>query len=284
MNFYRLIGWLPFPLLYILAGAAYLVTYYIAGYRKGIVRENLRCAFPDRNERELTVLAKMYYRQLAQVALEIIKARRMTREEFRRRVTLRNPELLRQYSDDFHNSFIILTIHQGNWEWMLHGITATLDIPLDPIYKPLHNAAADNLVYEVRSRFGSRPIPVASATRDLLRHRRQFRALAMVADQAPTRRERSYWTTFMNREAPFHPGAENIARLTGFPVIFAQCRRLRRGYYEIEFHPLGEPGPEEENTLTERYVRMAERAIREEPGSWLWSNRRWKRRRALEQA
>ncbi len=33
-----------------------------------------------------------------------------------------------------------------------------------------------------------------------------------------------------------------------------------------------------------RYVKMAERAIRGEPESWLWSNRRWKRDPVAEQA
>jgi KDO2-lipid IV(A) lauroyltransferase len=31
-------------------------------------------------------------------------------------------------------------------------------------------------------------------------------------------------------------------------------------------------------------VRIAEQAIREQPESWLWSNRRWKRRREENQS
>jgi KDO2-lipid IV(A) lauroyltransferase len=88
----------------------------------------------------------------------------------------------------------------------------------------------------------------------------------MVADQSPVRRERSYWTRFMHRDAAFYLGAETIARTTGFPVLFAQCRRLRRGHYQMELHKLGEaPYDGEAHSLTESYVRMAERAIREEP-------------------
>ena len=84
----------------------------------------------------------------------------------------------------------------------------------------------------------------------------------------------------MNRAAAFHTGPETIAGLTGFPIVFAQCRRLRRGYYEIELHPLAAPPyGDEEHSITERYVQMAEQAVRAEPESWLWSNRRWKRTR-----
>lgn len=285
MILYRLLGYLPFPLLYALAWLVYLALYYIVRYRRPVVWDNLRQAFPDRSEAELTILAKDYYRQLAQVALEIVKARRMSETDFRNRVRVINPELLREYSNDFQRSIIMVAIHQGNWEWLLNGTTLVLGKPLNPIYKPLHIKTADKLVFEVRSRFGSRPLPLADSAKDILRHRRQSRILVMVADQSPTPNERGVWTTFMNREAAFHPGPESLARLTGFPVVFAQCRRRSRGYYELEFHPLAEPPyTGDEHAITERYVRMAERAIREEPESWLWSNRRWKRDRASEES
>ncbi|MCB1699871.1 MAG: lysophospholipid acyltransferase family protein [Halioglobus sp.] len=279
---YRLLSWLPLPVLYLLAWPAHLLLYYVAGYRKAVVRQNLTRAFPDRTVSEITVLAKKFYLQLAQVAFEILKTRRMSAADIKRRVTLVNPELLRSYSNDYSNSLILLAIHQGNWEWMLHGARLALDIPLDPVYKPLHSKPLDRLIFEIRSQFGSRPIPLASAPRDILRHRREFRGLVMVADQAPIASERSYWTTFLNGDAAFYEGSEAIARLTGFAVLFAQCRRLRRGHYEVEFHEVAQPPYTQskvERPIIERYVQLAEAAIRAEPESWLWSNRRWKRKR-----
>jgi KDO2-lipid IV(A) lauroyltransferase len=276
---YRLISWLPFPLLYTLAWLAYLVLYYVTGYRKAVVRQNLGRAFPEKSEAEITALARTFYRRLAQVALEIVKARRMRREQFLERVRLVNPEKLREASDGLRQSVIVLTIHQGNWEWMLHGVKLHLDIPIDPVYKPLHNSGLNQLMLEIRSQFGSRPIPIASAARDILRRRREFRLFVLVADQAPIEGERSYWTRFMNRQAAFHEGGEAIAKMTGYPVLFARCRRRSRGYYEVEFSEVARPPYDDsEHRIVENYVRLAERAIRAEPESWLWSNRRWKRR------
>lgn len=283
MFFYRILSWLPFPLLYLVAWLGYLLLYYVTGYRKAVVRQNLHRAFPEKSENEITVLAKKFYRQLAQVAVEIIKARRMSPTDFKKRVRLENPELLQAYSNDFSDSVIVLTIHQGNWEWMLHGASIALDIPIDPVYKPLHNRTVDRLIYDIRSQFGSRPLSMAESTRDILRRRREFRIFVMVADQSPIRRERGYWTRFMNQEAVFYQGAETIARMTGFPVLFAQCRRLRTGYYEVEFHEVATPPYDKaSHEIIDNYVRLAEQAIRSEPESWLWSNRRWKRDRAAE--
>ena len=281
--FYRLLSCLPLPLLYPLGWPCYLLLYHVAGYRKATVRQNLRQAFPEQSEKEITVLAKKFYRQLVDVALEIVRTRRMSAAELRRRVTVSNGELLQRYTGDARQPVIVLTIHQGNWEWMLHGVSLALDVPIDPVYKPLHNPAMDRLMLEIRSRFGARPIPMASAPRDILRRRREFRLFVMVADQAPIRRERSYWTTFLNAEAAFYEGPEAIARLTGYPVLFARCRRRARGYYEVTFEEVARPPyPKDAHPVLDKYVRLAEQAIREEPQSWLWSNRRWKRERRRE--
>jgi KDO2-lipid IV(A) lauroyltransferase len=276
--FYRLLSWLPLPLLYVLAWPGYLLLYYVAGYRKVVVQQNLSHAFPDKSEREITVLAKKFYLQLVQVAFEILKTRRMNAADIKQRVRVVNPELLREYSNDFQEPVIMLSIHQGNWEWMLHGVKLALDIPIDPVYKPLHNEKMDKLIFEIRSQFGSRPITMNSAPRDILRHRHEFRLFVLVADQAPIESERSHWVSFMNRYAAFYQGGEIIAKTTGYPVLFAQCRRCSRGYYEVEFREVARPPHDREgHHIVEQYVRLAEQAIRSEPQSWLWSNRRWKR-------
>jgi KDO2-lipid IV(A) lauroyltransferase len=280
---YRLLSWLPLPLLYSAAWLGYLFLYYVAGYRKSVVRQNLTAAFPDQSEREITVLGKKFYRQLAQVAAEIIKTPRMAAADFKQRVSLLNGEMLREYSNNFRESVIVLTIHQGNWEWMLHAVRLGLGIPVDPVYKPLHNETLDRFMFDLRSQFGSRPLALDEATRDILRRRREFRVFVMVADQSPISRERSYWTMFMNREAAFYLGPEVIANTTGFPLLFAQCRRLRRGHYEVEFKEVARPPYRKDgHAILDRYVQLAEQSIRSEPESWLWSNRRWKRDRATE--
>ena len=283
--FYRLISYLPFALLYGLAWLGYLLLYHVFRYRRKVVKTNLANAFPDKTVAERKRLEKAFYRRLCQVALEIIKARRMPAEAFLQRAKFVNPELLEQYSEGFSKSVIVLTIHQGNWEWMLHGATTRFQIPIDPVYKPLHNQSADKMVYEIRSQFGSRPLSMDESVKDIIRRRREFRVFVMVADQSPIRSERGYWTKFMNQEANFYLGAETIAKMTRFPVLYAQCRRIRTGYYEIEFKEVAKPPYDKaSNEITDRYVALAEAAIRAEPESWLWSNRRWKRDRAREEA
>ena len=263
---FRVVSWLPFFLLYPLSWVVYVLLYYVSGYRKAVVKQNLERAFPEKSAKEITVLRKKFYRQLAMVALEIMKAGGMQKEDFLERMKIRNPELLASYSKDFSESVIVLTIHQGNWEWMLHGAVAGFGIPIDPVYKPLHNEAVDKLIYDIRARFGSRPLSMEESTKDIIKRRREFRIFVMVADQAPIRAERSLWTQFMNQEAAFYLGTEILAKMTKFPVLFAQCHRMSPGHYELEFHEVAQPPYEKEShEIIERYIELAEMAILNEP-------------------
>jgi Kdo2-lipid IVA lauroyltransferase/acyltransferase len=278
MIFYRALAWLPLSILHALAWLAYLLLYHVVRYRRDVVRQNLANAFPEKSEQERTALGRAFYWRLCQVALEIIKAQRMTREDFLERAKVINPEVVQASTNNFTESAIVVTVHQGNWEWMLHGVALAMDIPLDPVYKPLHNKTADKLIYDIRSKFGSRPLAMAESAKDILRRRKEFRLFVMVADQSPVRSERSHRAQFMNQPAAFYQGAEVIAKMTRFPVLFARCTRLRSGYYEIEFEELAKPPYDKaSNAITERYIELAEQAIRREPESWLWTNRRWKR-------
>lgn len=288
MLFFRAISFLPFFLIYRIGWVFYLLLYYLLGYRKKVVIDNIKQAFPEKNEKEVRVLAKRFYRHFADLFMEVVKAHQMNSEEFKKRCKILGEDLLIQQS--IQNGakktrpIIVLTIHQGNWEWMLHAVSQNLGIPIDPVYKPLHNKSWDQFIREVRGRFNSRPIPMKQAGRDILKRKNGFRLFVMLADQTPVEGERSYWVSYLNKEAPFYLGAEKIAYLTQYPVFFAQCRRLKRGYYELEFKELAVPPYENtkdknNHQIIDAYVSAAEAAIYEQPETFLWSHRRWKRSR-----
>ena len=85
---------------------------------------------------------------------------------------------------------------------------------------------------------------------------------------------------FVTSVTVFFDGIEKMALKFHMPVYFCRQRRLRRGYYELEFLRLYD-GVEQvaPNEVTERYVRQLESDIVADPGMWLWSHRRWKHRR-----
>ncbi len=278
LRLYYAAGQLPLALQSALARLIYSVLYRLTGYRRGVVHNNLQRAFPQKNATELTLLQKKYYRHLSNLAMELLRGMHMTEEEFAASVHQTNPDVLQACTDNYQRSVIILTIHQGNWEWMLHGSNAAIPLPFVAIYKPLHSAAADQFMYRLRSRFGATAVPVRQAARDVLAKREKPRCIVMLADQSPTPDEQTYWPLFFGSPTAFHAGPARLAALTGHPVVFAQCRRQSTGQYCVIYEVLAEADkPVDEAQLTQRYATAAEKAINADPESWLWSNRRWKR-------
>ena len=274
---YRAVALLPLPVKYALSTIAAWCLRRVFRYRAKVIDNNLQAAFPDQDAAWRIDIANRFYRQFTDVAVEIVHASRMELDDFRRRVTVEGLDKLESLAADRSRSVIVLTIHQGNWEWMMHAANAHGDIPIDPVYRRLHNEGSDRFAYEVRSRFGGEPILMEKVARNVLKHRRRFRALVLVADQSPGERDNVYWTDWLNQPTAFFTGPATIAQLTDFPVMFARCRRKSRGRYHLSLIPIVEtPGQLTEEAIIEAYVRAAEETIRDEPESFLWSNRRWK--------
>ncbi len=85
----------------------------------------------------------------------------------------------------------------------------------------------------LRSQFGAELVPAKELLASLLR-RRDARAIAMVADQAPVSSDFRHWTRFLEQPTAFYMGPEKIAQATRFAVIFARhaahlARPLRSG-------------------------------------------------------
>ena len=278
---FRVLSKLPLCLLYLLSDLLYLVVYYLVPYRKGIVFNNLRNSFPDKQPAEITRIAKSCYKNLSDITVEAIKAISISPEDLKKRVDFKDQDILEDYARK-QQSVILMTTHQCNWEWLLLAGCLKLPFPLDAVYKPLHNQKADVLMLEMRSRFGGNPIPLKNIIVEMMKRKKIARGFAIVADQTPLRDEEKYWTRFLNRDTAFAVGAEKIARFTKYPVIFVAMERVKRGYYQVSLQRLAQPPYANEGyPIIERYAREAERQILAHPGDWLWSYKKWKYKKSV---
>jgi KDO2-lipid IV(A) lauroyltransferase len=279
----RLLSHLPLPVLYAIAGLAAWLAFRVVPYRADMIDASLATAFPELDARERRAVRHRYYRGFAQMFAELLKASALGPEEFRRRVRIVNLEEPRALLEG-GQSVLLVAAHQCNWEWMLLALSLELGYPLDAAYKPLVNEWAEREMRKLRTRFGSRLVPAQELLPDILRRRAVVRAIAMVADQEPTKAERKYWTRFLNRDTAFYMGPEEITRVTRLPVFFIAIRRRSRGYYEMEFLPLAPAGkPSSPGALTERYARLVEEQIRAAPPDWPWSHKRWRLKKSVYQ-
>jgi len=182
-----------------------------------------------------------------------------------------------------NKSIILVMGHLGNWEWAGNTFSLQLKQQLYVIYHPISNKYFDWLMFKMRSRFGTKLIPMKDTFREMLENRAELNATAFIADQTPAP-ESAYWTTFLNQDTPVFKGTELIARKINYPVVYATVKRLKRGYYEMHAEVLCEtPKATSEGEISELHTRKLERDIIAQPEVWLWSHRRWKHKRKTAQ-
>ena len=271
----RMLSRLPLPILYGLAMGATWAMRRIVRHRVETVRTNIARSFPELPVRERRRIESRYYANLAQVIAEVFKMGDLTRDELCQRVRFSNPQLLRN-AVAAGSSVLVVCAHQCNWEWQLLALSAQLQVPVQAAYKPLRGALGERLMRILRSQFGAELVPAKELLASLLR-RRDARAIAMVADQAPVSSDFKHWTPFLAQPTAFYLGPAKIAQATRFAVLFARMLRRSRGHYEVVFEPLAAAGERATAAeITERYARAVEAQVRAAPADWLWSHRRWK--------
>ena len=269
---------LPDKALYFLADVLAVILFHLVRYRRATVDENILRAFPEKSAADRLHIAKDFYFHIADVVVELLMQSRMSREQLFQRVDVVGIEYLHACVKK-NQSVILLSAHQGNWEWMLAAVASSIQYPLDALYRPLHNSVMEQFFIKIRSRFDASMIPAEKAARVILKLRREVRAFGILGDQNPRRRDDKYWTIFMGVETPVAVGPERIAKLTGYPLFYVSMERLSRGRYRCVIAPLLESPYSGEGEISQKYMSVVEANIRKQPECWMWSHHRWRYRR-----
>jgi Kdo2-lipid IVA lauroyltransferase/acyltransferase len=271
---------LPLSVLYIFSDLLYFIFYHFPGYRKNVVSSNLRNAFPYKTDSERGEIERKFYRHLADLFIETLKLKHMSKKELSRRCVYENPELLDRIKRDGKDTVAVLG-HYNNWEF-LSLLPQFVDYTCLTIYKPLKNQYFDNFLKKSRSKFGMILAPMSMIVREILERRKNKERTVtyFLSDQTPAKGDIHYWTTFLNQDTPVYLGAEKIALKYNMAVVFINMRKVKRGCYKVKFDLLFDSTAGlRENQVTEAHVKHLEEIIKENPEYWIWSHRRWKHKR-----
>lgn len=278
MFFLKIFALLPFPFLYFLSdGLAWLLNNVIR-YRRKVIDDNLRHAFPGLAPAAIRQLRREFYTNFTDLWLEALKGLLISGKEYRKRVKVENPEMLLQFIEA-GRPVMVFSSHRSGWEWLTPSHGALYDVPIDAVYKRVKSDFFNELMHRIRSRFGARMVEKGELLRDSIRRNHIPRFLAIMSDQSPHRptKATAYWTRFMNRPTPFYTASEKLAKKLKMPVTYADMTRSSRGHYTVTYHLIcDKPEEEPEHAITEKYVQLMEAGIRREPADYLWSHKRWK--------
>ena len=277
--FVALFWLMPFWLVYLVSDVTCFIVYRLTGYRRKVVMTNLRNSLPGKPEDEYKKIALAFYHHLCDVLVESLKSFTMTEAQIVKRYTYaENVDMSRCFREG--RGIICVAGHYANWEWA--GIASGTQLLHKPVgfYKPLANKYIDS--YTRRTRVQGRSVLVSiTDTREVFETNwGEPAAFYMIADQSPPTARLAYWVNFLNQDTAVLHGPEKYARVQNLPVFFTWIRRLKRGYYTVEFITLClEPKTMKTTEITRAFMNILEDQIKEDPRYYLWSHRRWKLKR-----
>ncbi len=279
---YYLLIWpisrLPFFLLYRLSDLFFVVLFYFAGYRKKLVMKNLRNSFPEKSEKELKSISRAFYRHFCDLIVEALKGFSISEKSARERMFSKDTSLLQKYADE-KRKVLLVAGHYNNWELFANAGALQIPMKLIGIYKKLRDPFMDQQVQLTRAKHGC----ILVSSKETVKAFEDYEAPVVIAfamDQAPVSSSKSYWMNFLNQDTAILFGSERYAKKYDTPVVFGQIIKVKRGYYELKFTLLcDKPNETAYGEITEKMTRFLEGIIIEKPEYWLWTHKRWKRRR-----
>jgi KDO2-lipid IV(A) lauroyltransferase len=262
-----------------LSNALNWLLFDVVGYRKKVIRDNLKNSFPDKTDEELKVIAKDFHLHFTDLVVETIKLRTASREEVRERI-----EGDISIMDDYFargTNIIYLMGHRGNWE--LANLFSSLCFTHECIvvYRPLQNPYTDKWFLDLRTRFGAVLVPMDQIFKELQKPRSRPYVVVLANDQSPMP-QTAFWTSFLHQDTGVFRGVETIARRYNLTVLYADFSKIaeRRGFYHVCITTITEePKLLCANGILEKQIRILENDINTQPCNWLWSHRRWKHTR-----
>ncbi len=275
----QLIAILPFRLLYIKSDVVYLIVCYVLQYRKNVIIQNLKNAFPEKSDADIKILRKKYLKIMADLILESVKSSHLSKKSILKRFEFKNLELLKQLYKDKKSVFVVCG-HTGSWEMAGMILPLITEYKVFGIYQPQTNPFFDSYMKKVRGSFGVIPLPSQQAYKTFIQHKNETILNFIVADQAPSKDGEHHWTTFLNQETAFFTGLEKMSKNLDFAVVFLRIIRTGRGKYTLEFELLTDhPKDTQVGEISEMYANALEKLICQYPENWLWSHKRWKHKR-----
>ncbi|HET6247897.1 MAG TPA: lysophospholipid acyltransferase family protein [Tepidisphaeraceae bacterium] len=243
---------------------------------------NLRRSFPAMSERQLRLLVAESMQQLVMLAVEILFTTRLIRlDTWAGYCTLENFADVLALLLKRGQGVIMLTGHYGNWE-ILGYVLATLGFETTSVARPLDNPYLNDWIMGVRERQGQKIVGKKGATTEVVEVLERGGAVGFIADQNAG--SKGIFVDFFGRKASTYKSIGLLAMQYNVPVVIGYARRthgrfqFRLGVQDVIYPQDWKDQDDPLRYITQRYTLGIENVVRDDPGQYLWSHRRWKTR------
>lgn len=249
--------------------------------RHRVALENLRLAFPEKDEAAIEDLARRNWGQMGRIAAEYVFLDDIfdfdpSRDSSKGMVEVDGIDLFLQLRDN-PKPVIFFTAHLGSFE-LLPICAATFGLDLTALFRQPNNRYIAREVLSARRTRGGHLVPSkAGAAWALAGTLEGGGNVGMLVDQKFKRGE---LTTFFGRPCRTNPLLPKLARKFDCNIHPARCVRLPGGRYRLSLEPRLElardaAGEIDVTASCQQLNDVVERWVREYPEQWMWFHRRW---------
>jgi KDO2-lipid IV(A) lauroyltransferase len=277
VGLFRLLGLLPFPVLWALGMGLGRLAYFFVGSRRRVALKNLELCYPDLTERERERLVNLHFGYLGVAALTEGLVWGASRRRLTRLVKIRNRERFEAPHAEGRN-LIVMVSHFVGLELGAAGFTAQVH-PGMFMYQKIRNPVIDVQIRRSRTRFGALPVERKDDLKGMVREIKKGTPFYYFPDQ-DAGRFRGIFVPFFGIPAATVPMLSRFARLADALVLPANIRYRSWGRgVEVILGPPLEPFPTNDQVAdTALMNRVIEEGVRTMPAQYFWVHRRFKTR------
>ena len=238
-----------------------------------IARTNIKIAFPDLNEGEVSRLLKDQWDNCGRTFAEFPALHRLKAFDKNSHISVDGLDKLKA-----HNPAVIVTGHFANWEIMALIMTQA-GLPVQITYRKINNPHIDARVRKKREAYGTKLLVQKSGVkgaRELIDAIDRGESVALLNDQ---KFNEGLSLPFFGQEAMTATGTVRLALKTGQPLVPISIARDGARFHMQVHDPikLELTGDRSYDTMSGvlKVNRFLEDIIRTRPEQWFWVHRRW---------
>ncbi|KAA3617329.1 MAG: hypothetical protein D8M58_02905 [Calditrichaeota bacterium] len=276
-SLYSLFTILPFGFVEKIANIFAFILQNFIGYRRRVIRENLKKVYGDNLPFDEKLLVKNIYRNFTYLWFEVLQTKKINIKNIDRHFTSHNLELIEKTLAKEQGA-LLMTGHLGNFEWFSIYL-GLKKVPFAAIAKRIKNRYIDDFMHKNRERNGCTVIYTKSAMREGLKFLRSNKCVAIAGDQDA--RKKGIFVDFLGQPSSTAVGPAIFQLRSGSHMLFMAAIRTSYAHFDIFFEEIKIPeglkvSDESILEITQLHTSALDKWIRKYPDQWFWMHKRWK--------
>lgn len=252
--------------------------------RHSLVLENLRCAFPEKDEAEIQRIALASWGHIGRLAAEYVFLDELFDFDPQKpdagRIEVAGVERFMALLA-LDRPFIVFTAHTANFE-LLPVAAASFGLDVSVLFRPPNNPYIAEKVFRFRRKRMGELVPSHAGSAFALASALDAgRGVGVLVDQ---KFKRGSPSSYFGQEVRTNPLLAKLARQFDCKIFPARCIRLPDNRFRLELEeemplPRTEKGAVDVAATAQALNDKVESWVREYPEQWLWYHDRWARRK-----